>query len=107
MEIDCDRCKMRGAGCQDCVVTVLQPRNVAGFSAAVPAHLGEAEMKALGVLAAAGMVPPLRLTLPGSALPPGWRCRPRRGPGLSEPSLPPGPRDGSVAASFLGVVRGA
>jgi hypothetical protein len=69
MEIDCGRCQMRGAGCQDCVVTVLEPRNVASFSAEAPGYLGEAEVKALGVLAAAGMVPPLRLSLPGSALP--------------------------------------
>jgi hypothetical protein len=69
MEIDCGRCKMRGTGCQDCVVTVLEPRNVASFSAEAPGYLGEAEVKALGVLAAAGMVPPLRLFLPGSTLP--------------------------------------
>ncbi len=78
MEIDCGRCEMRGAGCQDCVVTVLQPRNVASFSATAPAYLGEAEVKALGVLAAAGMVPPLRLSLPGSALLPGVRAWTRR-----------------------------
>jgi hypothetical protein len=71
MTIDCGRCEMRGAGCQDCVITVLGPRNAAGLSsAAAPAYLGEAEVKALGVLAAAGMVPPLRFSLPGStALP--------------------------------------
>jgi hypothetical protein len=69
MEIDCGRCEMRGTGCQDCVVTVLEPRNVASFSAAAPGYLGEAEVKALGVLAAAGMVPPLLLSLRGSALP--------------------------------------
>jgi len=73
MEIDCDRCERRGAGCQDCVITVLQPRNVAGFSEVAPGHLTEAEVKALGVLAAAGMVPPLRLSLPDSALLPGVR----------------------------------
>ena len=60
MKIDCGRCEMRGKGCQDCVITVLGPRNAAGFAAQVPGHLGEAEVKALGVLAAAGMVPPLR-----------------------------------------------
>jgi hypothetical protein len=65
MEIDCERCEMRGAGCQDCVITMLQPRNAAGFSAVTPDHLTEDEAKALGVLAAAGLVPPLRLTLPG------------------------------------------
>ena len=65
MEIDCERCEMRGVGCQDCVIAMLQPRNAAGFSAVAPGHLTEAEVKALGVLAAAGLVSPLRLTLPG------------------------------------------
>jgi len=69
MEIDCERCEMRGAGCQDCVITMLQPRNAAGFSAVAPGHLTEAEVKALGVLAAAGLVSPLRLTLPGPSRP--------------------------------------
>jgi hypothetical protein len=74
MEIDCGRCEMRGAGCQDCVVTVLGPRNVTGFSAAAPGSLGEAEVAALSVLAAAGMVPPLRFSLPGSTILPGARA---------------------------------
>ena len=78
MEIDCDRCGMRGSGCQDCVITVLQPRNAAGFSGADPCHLTETELKALGVLAAAGLVPPLRLSLPGTT--------------LSAPAVLPGPR---------------
>jgi hypothetical protein len=69
MEIDCERCEMRGAGCQDCVITMLQPRNAPGFSAVAAGHLTEAEVKALGVLAAAGLVPPLRLTLPGPSRP--------------------------------------
>ena len=74
MEIDCERCEMRGAGCQDCVITMLQPRNAAGFSAGGPGHLTEAEVKALGVLAAAGLVSPLRLSLPGSTVLPGARA---------------------------------
>ena len=74
MEIDCGRCEMRDTGCQDCVVTALQPRNVASFSVAAPGYLGEAEVRALGVLAAAGMVPPLRLSLPGSMIVPGARA---------------------------------
>jgi hypothetical protein len=56
MIIDCGRCETRGNGCGDCVITVLGPPNVAGY-------LGEAEVRALGVLADAGLVPPLRLTL--------------------------------------------
>ena len=86
MEIDCDRCELRGTGCQDCVIAVLQPRNAAGISAAAPGHLTDAEVKALGVLAAAGLVPPLRLSLPGLSLP-GASL-----PGLSLPGVSaPGP----------------
>jgi hypothetical protein len=68
MVIDCDRCVMRGTACQDCVVAVLEPRNVAGY-------LGAAEVRALGVLADAGMVPPLRLKLADSRILPGARTR--------------------------------
>ncbi len=78
MEIDCGRCEMRGTGCQDCVITVLGPGNVAGFSTEAPGYLPEAEVKALGVLAAAGLVPPLRLSLPGPAVLPGARGWTRR-----------------------------
>ena len=82
MEIDCGRCEMRGTGCQDCVVTVLEPRNearnVGDFSVAAPDYLGEAEVKALGVLAAAGMVPPLRLSLPDPTILPGPQARTKR-----------------------------
>ena len=78
MKIDCGRCEMRGKGCQDCVITVLGPRNAAGFAAQVPGHLGEAEVKALGVLAAAGMVPPLRFSPPGSTVLPEARTWRRR-----------------------------
>jgi hypothetical protein len=75
MTIDCGRCEMRGTGCQDCVITVLGPRNAAGLSSAVaPAYLDEAEVTALGVLAAAGMVPPLRFSPPASTVLPGARA---------------------------------
>src|SRR6516165_8436611 len=46
MKIDCGRCEIRGTGCQDCVITALEPRNAAALSA--QSHLGEAEVKALG-----------------------------------------------------------
>jgi hypothetical protein len=59
MIIDCGRCETRGNGCRDCVITVLDPRTVAGY-------LGEAEVRALGVLADAGLVPPLRLKVAGA-----------------------------------------
>jgi hypothetical protein len=75
MKIDCGRCQVRGTGCDDCVITVLGPRNAAAAGpAAASGHLGEEEVKALGVLAAAGMVPPLRFSLPGSTLLPGARA---------------------------------
>ncbi len=47
---------------------------MAGFSVAAPDYLGEAEVKALAVLAAAGLVPPLRLSLPSSTILPGARA---------------------------------
>ncbi len=59
MIVDCGHCRNRGAGCADCVVSVLRPPGAAGF-------LGEAEVRALTVLAEAGLVPPLRLKLAGS-----------------------------------------
>lgn len=65
MVIDCGRCEMRGPGCQDCVVTVLGPAPGTRFPAQSPGYLPEAEVKALGVLAAAGLVPPLRLSPAG------------------------------------------
>ena len=64
MIIDCGRCETRGNRCQDCAITILEPPNVAGY-------LGEAEMRALGVLADAGLVAPLPLT-PAGAGPRTW-----------------------------------
>lgn len=64
MTIDCGRCEMRGIGCRDCAIAVIESRNVTGY-------LGEAEVRALRVLADAGLVPPLRLTL-SSATPRTW-----------------------------------
>ncbi len=50
--IDCDTCAVRGLACHDCVVTVLL---------GPPPELLEAdEVRALDVLAAGGLVPPLR-----------------------------------------------
>ena len=52
--IDCDTCVVRGSACGDCVVTVLLgPPPELEFDAE--------ESRALGVLAAEGLVPPLRL----------------------------------------------
>ncbi len=73
MVIDCGRCVMRGAGCQDCVVAVLKPAHATGYPPKEAGYLDEAEVRALGVLAEAGLVPPLRLSLPGSSARPGAR----------------------------------
>ena len=60
MLVDCDTCQVRGPGCSDCVVTVLL-----GMPApAAPVDLDDAQHRALGVLAASGLVPPLRLARP-------------------------------------------
>lgn len=53
--IDCDRCSVRGVGCGDCVVTVLLGGPPYGVA------LDDDERHALDVLAAAGLVPPLRM----------------------------------------------
>ena len=52
--IDCDTCLVRGLHCHDCVVTVLlgPPPELA---------FDDEEKRALDVLAAGGLVPPLRL----------------------------------------------
>jgi hypothetical protein len=59
--IDCDTCAIRGIGCPDCVMTVILG------NPPVPVELDESEQQAVGVLAAAGLVPPLRLVtgMPG------------------------------------------
>ena len=66
MIIDCDGCGVRGDACGDCVVAVLL---------GAPPDLQADEQRALGVLAEAGLVPPLRLvegrTAAGSADAPG------------------------------------
>ena len=71
MIIDCDTCTVRGAACADCVVTFLtipvrasaaapvSPRGAGTAAGAV--ELDAAEQHAIGVLAASGLVPPLRL----------------------------------------------
>ena len=54
--VDCDRCIVRSpAACGDCVVTFLLGSPPAGI------EIDAEEMAALGTLADAGCVPPLRL----------------------------------------------
>ncbi|MGH8879574.1 MAG: hypothetical protein ACRD0P_19870, partial [Stackebrandtia sp.] len=57
MLIDCDRCEARGLACSDCVVSVLLGMPEHG------AELDGTEQRAIGVLAEAGLVPPLRLVV--------------------------------------------
>lgn len=71
MIIDCDQCAMRGVACADCVVTALFDAGGAGVPAerdtgppAVvdgPLRFDATERRALAVLAAAGLISPLRL----------------------------------------------
>jgi hypothetical protein len=58
--IDCDSCRARDEACGDCVVTVLlgKPGQVVEFD--------DCEHVAVDVLAAEGLVPPLRLVPGGS-----------------------------------------
>lgn len=70
MIIDCDTCRVRGPACGDCVVTVML-----GPIGGRPS-LDVAEQRAVGVLAASGLVPPLRL-VPGDDV---ARATPRPGP---------------------------
>ncbi|HEY0636051.1 MAG TPA: hypothetical protein VGD67_00240 [Pseudonocardiaceae bacterium] len=58
MIVDCDRCEVRGAACGDCVITVLLGAPPGG----VP--LDATELRAIDVLAEAGLIPQLRL-VPG------------------------------------------
>jgi hypothetical protein len=53
--IDCDTCEVRGRECGGCVVTVLLGAPPEGV------RLDDDERRALEVLAASGLVPPLRL----------------------------------------------
>ncbi len=54
MIIDCDQCANRGVGCSDCVISVL-------LDAPSQPEFEEPELRALGTLADAGLVPKLRL----------------------------------------------
>jgi hypothetical protein len=54
MLIDCDTCVVRGKGCPDCVISVL-------LAMPGPVELDAEEQTAIGRLAEAGLVPPLRL----------------------------------------------
>ncbi|XVQ13630.1 hypothetical protein ACQP1W_14155 [Spirillospora sp. CA-255316] len=63
MLIECEACRVRGAGCGDCVVPALL-ECAAGDPAAGVVDVDEDERRALRVLADHRMVPPLRLVPP-------------------------------------------
>ena len=74
LRIDCDECVMRNTGaCDDCVVTVLlgstRLATDVTFAGPLPVEVDEEERAALAVLAASGLVPPLRLVNPGNPSP--------------------------------------
>lgn len=58
LTIDCGRCVMRDLRCGDCMVTALLGGPPVGVA------LDEAEQRALGVLADAGLLSPLRMVEP-------------------------------------------
>ena len=71
MVADCSRCAYRATACADCVVTVITEKETFKGLRRGPEldikdatgsdhALGAQELRALGVLAAAGLVPPLR-----------------------------------------------
>lgn len=51
MTIDCNQCQVRGIACGNCAVPLIEGD---------PSELSPAEIRALAVLANAGMIPPLR-----------------------------------------------
>jgi hypothetical protein len=53
MVIDCDRCEARGLACGNCAASVIVAEEP-------EPELGPAELRALTVLANAGLIPPLR-----------------------------------------------
>jgi hypothetical protein len=63
MFVDCDTCTVRGKACGGCVISVMLGAAPAGVD------LDPDEQRALQVLAAAGMVPELRLVTDDPAEP--------------------------------------
>jgi hypothetical protein len=61
MLIDCETCVARDVACADCVVNVLLGSTLSSRTSSVPVELDADERAAIGSLAAAGLVPPLRL----------------------------------------------
>ena len=68
MTVDCTHCSARGPACTDCVISVLL-----GVPGDQPPALDPDEQRALELMAASGLLPPLRLVTavatPGAELP--------------------------------------
>ena len=86
MIIDCDGCAVRGDACGDCVVAVLL---------GAPPEIGAEEERAIGVLAEAGLVPPLRLV---SGAPPAEPDKARQAVTDATPSVTDDTHDRSTRA---------
>lgn len=74
MIIDCHSCQAAGPACGDCLVTVLLGNPGFGTQEIGTQQIGTHEIAdeheaAVGVLAASGLVPPLRLIQGGSTVP--------------------------------------
>lgn len=65
MIIDCETCAARPHACADCVVTFLTVPVGAPESVAGTVELDAGERRAIDVLAASGLVPPLRMDRTG------------------------------------------
>ena len=65
MMIDCETCTARPAACADCVVTFLTVSVGAPSGVAGAVDLDAGERRAIDVLAASGLVPPLRMEQTG------------------------------------------
>lgn len=61
MLVDCGTCTVRGASCQDCVVTYFIASSALDQPHEETVQLDVHERAALKVLASSGMVPPLRM----------------------------------------------
>ena len=62
MVINCSQCEFRPVACCDCLVTVLSDKETMDMQGVNGTNhaLGAQELRALGVLASAGLVPALR-----------------------------------------------
>jgi len=74
--VDCGGCQVRGSACNDCVISTLLGVPGAGE----PPVLADDERRALGLFAASGLLPPLRLVTHGLTRPSGAARQPEKRP---------------------------